>query len=62
MMDAIAAAAPAMRRSLSEMEREMALALDRAPPRYADRRYDDDRPDHDDGPDYDDERDEPYED
>ena len=54
MMDAIAVAAPAMRRSLSQMEREMALALDRAPPRYEDRRYDDDRP-------YpDDEGDEPY--
>jgi len=60
MMDAIAVAAPAMRRSLSQMEREMALALDRAPPRYEDRRYDDDRPYHDDGPYYEDEGDEPY--
>lgn len=57
MMDAIAVAAPAMRRSLGEMEREMALALREAPPRYREP-----PPLYDDEPYYDDEDGEPWED
>lgn len=56
MMDAIAVAAPAMRRSLSQMEREMDRALREAPRRYRE------PPLHDDGPYYDDWDDEPWED
>ncbi len=52
MMDAIAIAAPAMRRSLAQMEREMGRAL-RAPPRRYDSRDDERYYDDYDGP-YDD--------
>lgn len=55
MVDAIAAAEPAMRRSLREMEREMGAAIDQARPRGAPGEVDDDW-----DRDFDDEESEPY--